>query len=344
MRSLNVHPSRVADLRGPDDISIEPWTPVDCYLDSFGNRCCRFLAPVGQLRLRNTTLIQDSGNIDPANWYARELPVQELPHDVLRYLLNSRYCEVDKLSNTAAELFGGIPPGWGRVHAVCSWVHDNVTFGYEHANATKLGGVDVFAHRFRECAADFQHLAVTLCRALNIPARYVTGYLGDIGVPISPTPMDFSAWFEVYLENRWWTCDARHNQPRIGRVLMAVGRDASDVAITTAFGSAIPQKVHRNYRGKFSPVPAWPTPDKSCAGQETIHHLANAPRQRRQRIFSQRLFVSRFPSAAFRQPPSAYRLPSAAFRQLLSVGGSLSAGSSSGYGFSRAEKRREPGF
>jgi transglutaminase-like putative cysteine protease len=233
---LNVHPSRVADLRGSDEVSIEPQTPVECYIDSFGNRCCRFVTPVGQVRLSNTTLIQDSGNIDPANWYAREVPVQYLPHDALRYLLNSRYCEVDRLSNIAAELFGGIAPGWGRVHAVCSWVHENVTFGYQYANPTKTA-MDVFSDRCGVCR-DFQHLAVTMCRALNIPARYVTGYLGDIGVPISPAPMDFSAWFEVYLEDRWWTFDARHNQPRIGRVLMAVGRDASDVAITTSFGMA----------------------------------------------------------------------------------------------------------
>jgi transglutaminase-like putative cysteine protease len=155
---------------------------------------------------------------------------------VLRYLLSSRYCEVDRMSNIATELFGGIAPGWNRVQAVCEWVHEKVTFGYEHANAMKTA-FDVFANRFGVCR-DFQHLAVTLCRALNIPARYATGYLGDIGVPASPVPMDFSAWFEVFLEHRWWTFDARHNQPRIGRVLMAVGRDASDVALTTSFGTA----------------------------------------------------------------------------------------------------------
>jgi transglutaminase-like putative cysteine protease len=233
---LNVHPSRLADLRGPDEVCIQPQTSVDCYSDSFGNRCCRFVTPVGQVRLSNTTVIQDSGDIDPANWYAREMPVQNLPHDVLRYLLSSRYCEVDKFLNIATDLFGGIPPGWGRVQAVCSWVHEKVTFGYEYANATKTA-LDVFSDRCGVCR-DFQHLAVTMCRALNIPARYATGYLGDIGVPISPAPMDFSAWFEVYLEDRWWTFDARHNQPRMGRVLMAVGRDASDVAITTAWGIA----------------------------------------------------------------------------------------------------------
>jgi transglutaminase-like putative cysteine protease len=188
------------------------------------------------VRLYGATLIQDSGLPDPVKPDAREVPVQHLPHDVLRYLLNSRYCEVDKLSNIAAELFGGLAPGWGRVQAVCEWVHQRVRFGYEFANSTKTA-LDVFTERCGVCR-DFQHLAVTMCRSLNIPARYATGYLGDIGVPLSPVPMDFSAWFEVYLEDRWWAFDARHNTPRIGRVLMAVGRDASDVAITTSFGTA----------------------------------------------------------------------------------------------------------
>jgi transglutaminase-like putative cysteine protease len=233
---LKVHPSRVNDLRQPDNLNLEPATNVDCYFDTFGNNCCRFMAPAGQIRLSNSTLIYDTGDPDPVAPGAREIPVQDLPHDVLRYLLSSRYCEVDRLSNIAAELFGGITPGWNRVQAVCEWVHEKVTFGYEHANAMKTA-FDVFANRFGVCR-DFQHLAVTLCRALNIPARYATGYLGDIGVPASPVPMDFSAWFEVYLEHRWWTFDARHNQPRVGRVLMAVGRDASDVALTTSFGTA----------------------------------------------------------------------------------------------------------
>jgi transglutaminase-like putative cysteine protease len=233
---LNVHPSRIADLRAPDELKVEPATQVESFLDSFGNRCTRFVAQKGALRLSNSTLVYDSGLIDSANFAARELPVQELPHDALRYLYNSRYCEVDRFSTIALELFGGVPPGWLRVQAVCDWVHTRVSFGYQHARATK-SALDVFTERFGVCR-DFQHLAVTLCRALNIPARYATGYLGDIGVPASPSPMDFSAWFEVYLEDRWWTFDARHNQPRMGRVLMAVGRDASDVAITTSFGMA----------------------------------------------------------------------------------------------------------
>ncbi len=233
---LNVHRSREADLLEPDELQIEPNIPIDKYTDSFGNRCCRFLAPTGSLQLKNSTLIQDSGNLDVQNFSAREMPVEELPTEVLRFLLASRYCEVDLLSNTAAELFGHITPGWGRVHAICSWVHEKVMFGYSFARSTKTA-LDVYTERMGVCR-DFQHLAITFCRSLNIPARYVTGYLGDIGVPVSDTPMDFSAWFEAYLEGRWWTFDARHNQPRIGRVLMATGRDAADVAITTSFGRA----------------------------------------------------------------------------------------------------------
>jgi transglutaminase-like putative cysteine protease len=233
---LNVHPSRVADLRAPDEVSVEPAAQTESYIDSFGNRCARFVAQAGTLRLSNSTLIYDSGVADLVCPDARELPVQGLPHDVLRYLYNSRYCEVDRFSTIALELFGALPPGWSRVQAVCDWVHTKVTFGYQYARPTKTA-LDVFTERFGVCR-DFQHLAVTLCRALNIPARYATGYLGDIGVTAAPSPMDFSAWFEAYLEDRWWTFDARHNQPRIGRVLMATGRDASDVAMTTSFGIA----------------------------------------------------------------------------------------------------------
>jgi transglutaminase-like putative cysteine protease len=233
---LNVHPSRVADLRAPDEVSVEPGTPTESYIDTFGNRCTRFFAQSGALRLSNSTLIYDTGFADAVRADAREVPVQELPVDVLRYLYNSRYCEVDRFSMIAPELFGVLPQGWSRVRAVCDWVHSKVTFGYQHARPTK-SALDVFTERVGVCR-DFQHLAVTLCRALNIPARYVTGYLGDIGVPLAPTPMDFSAWFEAYLEDRWWTFDARHNMPRIGRVLMAAGRDASDVAVTTSFGMA----------------------------------------------------------------------------------------------------------
>jgi transglutaminase-like putative cysteine protease len=233
---LNVHPSRAQDLREPDELTVEPAVPVTRYFDSFGNRCTKFMAKKGPLRLFNSTLIDDSGDPDPVNRSAREISVEHLPEETFLYLLGSRYCEVDLLSETAVRLFGGLPRGWRRVQAVCDWVHNHVTFGYGYARSTRTA-LEVYKERVGVCR-DFQHLAITFCRCLNIPARYATGYLGDIGVPAVPLPMDFSAWFEVYLEDRWWTLDARHNTPRIGRVLMATGRDAADAAITTSFGTA----------------------------------------------------------------------------------------------------------
>jgi transglutaminase-like putative cysteine protease len=233
---LYVHPSRLRDLREPDVIETSPGVSKEDYFDCFGNRCARLVVPGGTLRLHGSTLIEDSGEADAEGWEALEHPVGELPTQILQFLLNSRYCEVDLLSPVAHDLFGGTAPGWPRVRAICDWVHEKVTFGYNFARPTKTA-LDVFTERRGVCR-DFQHLAITFCRAMNIPARYATGYLGDIGVPPAPNPMDFSAWFEVYLGERWWTLDARHNQPRIGRVLMATGRDASDVALTTAFGSA----------------------------------------------------------------------------------------------------------
>jgi len=232
---LNVHPSRAGDLLEPDELKTEPNLKVTHYIDSFGNRCARFVAPPGLLRLTNSTLIRTSDEPDEVNWSARESAVGDLPDQVLTYLLNSRYCEVDRLSNIALDLFGDLAPGWGRVQAICNWVHNKVSFNYQHARPTKTA-LDVYTERVGVCR-DYQHLAITFCRALNIPARYATGYLGDIGVPVV-LPMDFSAWFEVFLENRWWAFDARNNQPRLGRILMATGRDASDVAMTTAFGQA----------------------------------------------------------------------------------------------------------
>ena len=232
---LNVHPSRLGDLREPDELRTNPSVNVGTYEDNFGNRACRLVAPQGKIQLHGSTLIEDSGLPDEENIAAEEIPVCDLPTEVLPYLLNSRYCEVDLLSNTAAELFWNAPRGWNRVQTVCDWVHSKVTFGYEFSSPFRTA-LDVYTQRVGVCR-DFQHLAIALCRALNIPARYATGYLGDIGVPVSPSPMDFSAWFEVYLGGRWWTFDARHNARRIGRVLMAVGRDATDCAITTSFAT-----------------------------------------------------------------------------------------------------------
>jgi transglutaminase-like putative cysteine protease len=231
----HVHPSRRADLREPDEPRVTPTVPINEYEDSFGNVCTRFVAPAGKFQMYHSTLIEDSGEPDAVSPQACQLPVEDLPPEALRYLLASRYCEVDRLLDTAGALFGNSQPGWARVQAVCDWVQANVAFGYPFASPT-MTALDVYANRRGVCR-DFQHLAITFCRCLNIPARYATGYMGDIGVPPVP-PMDFSAWFEVYLQDRWWTFDARNNKPRIGRVLMATGRDAADVAITTSFGTS----------------------------------------------------------------------------------------------------------
>ncbi|HMF75135.1 MAG TPA: transglutaminase family protein [Bryobacteraceae bacterium] len=233
---LHVHPSREKDLREPDSLVIEPHVPVDHYIDSFGNHCGRFVAPAGYLRLFSASLIEDPRTPDPINLSAREVPVEELPTDTLRFLLASRYCESDVLSNTAAQLFGHVPRGWERVQTIVDWAHNKITFDYNSARPTKTA-VEVM-NEGRGVCRDFQHLAITMCRCLNIPARYATGYMGDIDWVVPPAPMDFSAWFEAYLEDRWWTFDARNNKPRVGRVLMATGRDAADVALTTSFGQA----------------------------------------------------------------------------------------------------------
>jgi transglutaminase-like putative cysteine protease len=233
---LHVHPSRIPDLLEPDVLVLDPYIPAEQYQDSFGNICSRFFAPAGTLRLYGKTLIQDSGQYDESDPSAGQLPIQDLPASTLQFLMASRYCEVDRLSAAAVELFGHIEGGWPRVQAIVTWVHQKVEFGYNFARPTKTA-VDVFTERTGVCR-DFQHLAITFCRELNIPARYATGYLGDIGVPPTNTPMDFSAWFEAFLGGRWWTFDARHNQRRIGRVLVATGRDAADVALTTSFGAA----------------------------------------------------------------------------------------------------------
>ena len=233
---LHVHPSRVADLREPDDLIVQPAVQVEAFTDLFGNRATRLSLPPGPVRLHGRTVIEDSGRPDEVDWSAQQLPVAALPPETLRYLMASRFCQVDQLSAIALDLFGHTTPGWGRVQAICDWVHGRVQFSYPSARATRTA-LDVFTERVGVCR-DFQHLAVTFCRCLNIPARYAAGYLGDIGVPASPSPMDFSAWFEVYLGGRWWTFDARHNVPRQGRVLMATGLDATDAAITTTFGAS----------------------------------------------------------------------------------------------------------
>lgn len=234
MLMLYTHPSRAGTIKKPEQFKIEPDIPVEEFIDSFGNRCGRIVAPAGQLRLWNDAIVEDSGQPDPVNWNADQLAVPDLPAETLQYLLSSRYCEVDLLSDIAWNLFGQTPPGWARVQAICDWIHANVRYGYEYARPTKTA-YEVYKERAGVCR-DFTHLAITFCRCLNIPARYASGYLGDIGVAPMPTPMDFHAWFEVFLDGQWHTFDARHNVPRVGRVLIARGRDAVDVALTTSFG------------------------------------------------------------------------------------------------------------
>ena len=232
---LNVHPSRAADLITPDRLRIAPSRSITPYIDGFGNKCVRLLAPRGELRVASDTIVSDSGRADRVDVGAEEHAVADLPHDTLVYLLASRYCEADSMMDKAWEIFGQAPRGWRRVQAICDFVHSHITFGYQHADATR-GAMRGFVEQRGVCR-DFAHLAVTFCRCLNIPARYCTGYLGDIGVPPDPAPMDFSAWFEAFVGGRWYTFDARHNMPRVGRVLIARGRDAADVAISTTFGN-----------------------------------------------------------------------------------------------------------
>jgi transglutaminase-like putative cysteine protease len=231
---LSIEPARQRDLLSEHSIRFSPAIASRDYVDMFGNTCTRIVAPPGLIEIRNEFLIADSGLRDEIAPDARQLEVRDLPDDVLSYLLGSRYCDTEKLSNVAWSLFGGVAPGWQRVQAICDYAHDRICFGYQHARCDRTAS-EGHEERIGVCR-DFAHLAVTLCRCMNIPARYCTGYLGDIGVPPDPAPMDFSAWFEVYLDGRWFTFDARHNHPRIGRIVMARGRDAADVAISTNFG------------------------------------------------------------------------------------------------------------
>ena len=231
---LYAHPSVSHRLVGPETIHLEPHVPVTDYIDDFGNRVGRIIAPPGQVRLYSESVIEDSGEPDATKAEAQQHRVEELPSDVLPYLLGSRYCEVDRLSAVAWDLFGKLPPGGARVLAVNEWVFRNIQFGYKLTRPNKTA-LDTYVERTGVCR-DMMHLAISLCRALNIPARYATGYLGDIDADPDPTPMDFSAFYEVYLDGRWWPMDARHGKARIGRVLMARGRDATDVALITSFG------------------------------------------------------------------------------------------------------------
>ena len=232
--NVNVHSSRVPDLVGRDELVVDPPVPMAGYRDSFGNWCTRIVAQKGRTRVAADAIVNDTGAADVVVPQARQLSVPDLPDEALQFLLGSRYCETDRLSETAWNLFGQTPPGWGRVQAICDYVHRHIAFGYEHARMTRTA-LEAFYDKTGVCR-DFAHLAVAFCRCVNIPARYCTGYLSDIGAPPPHGPMDFSAWFEAFLDGHWYTFDARSNTPRIGRVLIARGRDAADVAISTAFG------------------------------------------------------------------------------------------------------------
>jgi transglutaminase-like putative cysteine protease len=232
---LRVHPTRARDLLKPENFRTEPALPVEEYFDRFGNHCGRVNPPAGIIRFLNDAVIWDSGEPDTFAPGAEQLDVQQMPVETLDFVLPSRYCEVDsELLDFAWQTFGKTPLGWSRVQAICDFVHSHLRFDYLQARATRTA-LDAFRERVGVCR-DFTHLAITLCRCMNIPARYVTGYLGDIGVPPVPDPMDFSAWFEVYLGERWYTFDARHNRRRIGRIVIGRGRDAGDVPITMVFG------------------------------------------------------------------------------------------------------------
>jgi transglutaminase-like putative cysteine protease len=212
----------------------QPTVPGDAYTDLFGNAARRLVAPAGVFDISSDGVVAVTGLPDPVQWQAVQHPIDTLPIGTLGFLVASRYCEIDRLGEFAWQRFGKGPTGYLRVQAVCDFVHQHLTFGYAFARSTKTA-FEAFNERQGVCR-DFAHLAIALCRCLGIPARYATGYLGDIGVPVDPSPMDFSAWFEVYLSGTWFTFDARHNLPRIGRVVMAYGRDAADTALTTSFG------------------------------------------------------------------------------------------------------------
>ena len=235
--ALNIHPSRRVDLLTEQVLHFTPEIPVREYIDGFGNVCTRILAPAGPTTITTEFEIYDSGRPDIVVPDARQHDVADLPDDVLVYLLGSRYCDTDRLGDIAWARFGSTAPGWARAQAICDFVHSHIDFNYQNADAqrTAHGG---FLDQTGVCR-DFAHLAITFCRCMNIPARYCTGYLGDIGIPPVPDPMDFSAWFQVYLSGHWYTFDARHNKPRIGRILMATGRDATDVALSTSYGPSL---------------------------------------------------------------------------------------------------------
>jgi transglutaminase-like putative cysteine protease len=235
MLMLHIHHSRVDDIVVPDQVRTTPAVPVSAYRDGFGNWCSRIVAPRGRIIITSSAVVRDSGLEEAVTPQAGQHAVQDLPDDVLVFLLGSRYCETDRLSDVAWQLFGNAPTGWGRVQAICDFVHNHIVFNYMDARSTRTAW-EAFQEKRGVCR-DYAHLAVTLCRCMNIPARYCTGYLGDMGTDPPYGPGDFAGWFEAYLGGAWHTFDPRNNMPRIGRVLMARGRDATDVPISNTFGA-----------------------------------------------------------------------------------------------------------
>ena len=232
--ALNIHHSRAPDLLRPDLLLTSPTVPVTAYRDLFGNWCSRIVAPAGRFVVSTDALLHDDGQPDLVAPWVMQTPVELLPDSALVFLLGSRYCETDQLNEIAWQLFGHGPTGWARVQAICEFVHQHIEFGYQHARRTRTA-LEAYNEGQGVCR-DYAHLAIAFCRCMNIPARYCTGYLADIRIPPIPDPMDFAGWFEAYLGDRWYTFDARNNTPRIGRVLMARGRDACDVALASTFG------------------------------------------------------------------------------------------------------------
>lgn len=268
---LHLHPSLEPQLAAPERVLIEHLEsgldagtgkplPVTSYFDSFGNRCSRFTAPAGALRLSGTSTVHAADQPDPQPFNAPQTPVEDLPSETLRFLLASRYCEVDRFNGIAHDLFSHLGSGFALAASIRDWVHDKIAFDYKTARPTKTA-LDIFTERVGVCR-DYQHLAITLTRSMNIPARYVTGHIGDIRIPFSG-PGDFSAWYQIFLDGRWWNMDARHNHPRLGRLLMATGRDAADAAITTSFGIANLTHFHvesNEIDAVGNPVPLPPEP------------------------------------------------------------------------------------
>ena len=237
LANLSVHPSRNRDLRTAQRIMTTPDVPIYDYVDAFGNICTRLTIPTGGITISTGFVIEDSFEPDLVVPGAQQVPIEKLPDEILVYLLGSRYCETDRLSEIAWSLFGGTAPGWARVQAIVTYVHERIRFDYQTARPTKTAWD---AHEEREgVCRDFAHLAIALCRCMNIPARYCTGYMGDMDLPAIVGDMDFSAWFDAYLDGQWYAFDARHNRPRRGRILMARGRDATDAALTNSFGPVI---------------------------------------------------------------------------------------------------------